>query len=275
MNDYEKRKQDRIDRYRERAARSRSESSALSRQASDMASAIPFGQPVHGAADHRYRDRIGQKMEKSLAADEKARYYEEKAEAAEKNRAISSDDPEAVAKLTAKLEHLQTAQTHMKSVNAYYRKHGTCQGYEGISDERAAELDERVKNGYSWERAPFPPYLLSNNNQEIHRLKERIQHLTTARELGYTGWEFDGGRVEANQEINRLQVFFDDIPSAETRQTMKNYGFRWARSEGAWQRQLTDNAIYSARHIPAIQPKDGSDPVKMQPKHRRAQDKER
>lgn len=163
----------------------------------------------------------------------------------------------------------------MKSVNAYYRKHGTCQGYEGISDERAAELDDRVKNGYSWERAPFPPYLLSNNNQEIHRLKERIQHLTTARELGYTGWEFDGGRVEANQELNRLQVFFDDIPSAETRQTMKNYGFRWARSEGAWQRQLSDNAIYSARHIPAIQPKDGSDPVKMQPKCRRTQDKER
>ena len=73
MNDYEKRKQDRIDRYRERAARSRSESNALSRQASDMASAIPFGQPVHGAADRRYRDRIGQKMEKSLAADEQAR----------------------------------------------------------------------------------------------------------------------------------------------------------------------------------------------------------
>ena len=53
MNDYEKRKQDRIVHYRERAARSRSESNALSRQASDMASAIPFGQPVHGAADRR------------------------------------------------------------------------------------------------------------------------------------------------------------------------------------------------------------------------------
>ena len=46
----------------------------------------------------------------------------------------------------------------MKKVNAYYRKHKTCQGCEGVSEEQAAELDESMKNAYSWETAAFPSY---------------------------------------------------------------------------------------------------------------------
>ena len=133
---------------------------------------------------------------------------------------------------------------------------------------QAEKLDERVRNGYSWEKSPYPPYALSNNNQEIRRLQGRIKQLTEARELGYQGWEFEGGKVVANAENNRLQVFFDEIPSAELRQELKSRGFHWARSEGAWQRQLTDNAIYSASRITAIQPKDVTNPLKIQPKRK-------
>ncbi len=59
----------------------------------------------------------------------------------------------------------------MKTINAYYRKHQTCFGCEGVTEEEAARLDQRVKDGYSWETAPYPPFALSNNNQEIHRIK--------------------------------------------------------------------------------------------------------
>ena len=271
MNDYEQRKQDRIDRYLARAEKARTESSSLSQQASKMLSAIPPGQPLlvdHHSykSDRRYRDRIGKKMDQAIAASEKAAYYEAKAEAAEKNTAISSDDPEAIAKLTEKLESLKAAQELMKSVNAYYRKHGTCHGAEGLSEELAEKLDQDVKNGPSWINVPFASYALSNNNQEIHRVQDRIKQLTDARELGYTGWEFDGGRVEANVEKNRLQIFFDEIPSEDVRRDLKSRGFRWARSEGAWQRQLTKNAIYAASRVKAIQPTDGSDPMDIQPK---------
>lgn len=72
----------------------------------------------------------------------------------------------------------------------------------------------------------------------------------------------------ANSENNRLQIFFDEIPSPEIRQELKGQGFRWARSEEAWQRQLTDNAIYAAKQIKAIRPSDGSDPMKIQPKRK-------
>lgn len=269
MNDYEQKKQDRIDRYRELADKARAQSSAYYQQSEKMASAIPFGQPVIDAADRRYRDKIGKKMDQSLEAANKAAYYERKAEAAENNTAISSDDPEAIEKLTAKLEKLKELQAYMKSVNAYYRKNGTCRGMEGISDEQAVEFDEAVKNGYSWEKSPFPAYALSNNNQEIHRVQDRLRRLKEAREGGYTGWEFDGGKVVANQEANRLQIFFDDIPDESVRRDLKGWGFKWARSVGAWQRQLTQNAIYAASRIEAIKPTDGSDPIRIQPKNRK------
>lgn len=271
MNEYERKKQARIDRYRERAGQARAESSTLSRQASDMLSAIPPGQPLlvdHYSykSDKRYREKIGRKMDQSIAAGEKAEYYEQKARAAEQNTAISSDDPEALQKLTDKLTRLKGSQAMMKKVNAYYRKHQTCRGCEGISPEQAAELDADMENAHSWETAPYPSYLLSNLNQEIHRIEKRIEQLSHVKEGGFQGWEFDGGEVVANVEKNRLQVFFDSIPPEEVRTALKGHGFRWARSEGAWQRQLSQNALYSARRIPAIRPIDGSDPVKVQPK---------
>ena len=273
MSDYEERKQARIDRYRERAEQARQESRELSQESISMLERIPPGQPIlvghHSERGHRkLLERSDRKMEQSIAASEKAAYYEHKAEAAERNTAIFSDDPDALTKLNKKLESLQVAQTRMKQINAYYRKHGTCQGFHGLSDEQAEKLDDRVRNGYSWEKAPYPAYALSNNNQEIRRLKERIKQLTQAREVGYQGWEFEGGKVVANAENNRLQIFFDEIPSSELRQELKGRGFRWARSEGAWQRQLTDNAIYSASRIQALQPTDGSDPLKIQPKRK-------
>ena len=268
MNDYEERKQARIDRYRERAEKAHAESHSFYKQSTDMASAIPAGQPVHGPADRRYREKIGRKMDQSIAALEKADYYERKAQAAENNTAISSDDPEALAKLKEKLEDLQISQTRMKQINAYYKKNGTCRGFHGLSDEEADRLDERVRNGYSWEKVPYSPYALSNNNQNINTVKKRIAQLTEAKELGYQGWEFDGGKVVANADMNRLQIFFDAIPDEEVRKELKGQGFKWARSVGAWQRQLTDNAIYAARRIQAIRPSDGSDPIKIQPKRR-------
>ena len=80
------------------------------------------------------------------------------------NNAISSDDPKAVEKLTEKLNKCEKEQEFMKKVNSYYKKNGTVKGCEGVSDELAAKLDKRVQEAYSWERQPFPPYRLTNNN---------------------------------------------------------------------------------------------------------------
>lgn len=112
---------------------------------------------------------------------------------------------------------------------------------------------------------PFPTFL-SYLVCLHHRIQERIKQLERNRDIGFQGWEFEGGYVEANAGLNRLQIFFDEIPPQEVRTELKGRGFRWARSEGAWQRQLTRDAIYAASRIPALCPKDGTDPRKLQPK---------
>ena len=78
------------------------------------------------------------------------------------------------------------------------------------------------------------------------------------------GWEFDGGRVEANTADNRLQIFFDEKPDKEIREELKGNGFRYAPSTEAWQRQLNDNAIYAADCIKCIQPLTGERPTELQ-----------
>ena len=82
------------------------------------------------------------------------------------------------------------------------------------------------------------------------------------------GWEFDGGRVEANTADNRLQIFFDEKPDKEIREELKGNGFRYAPSTEAWQRQLNDNAIYAADCIKCIQPLTGERPTELQKRAR-------
>ena len=180
---------------------------------------------------------------------------------------ISADDPQAVQKLEKKLAGLEKAQETMKAVNAYYRKHKTLDGCPHLSPERIEKMKADMSSQWHIEDKPYPTWALSNNNAEIRRVKERIKSLSLQKEIGYVGWEFEGGKVEANTEANRLQIFFDEKPDAVTREELKSNGFRWSPKAEAWQRQLTDNAYYSANYIKAIQPLTGEKPTDLQRAH--------
>ena len=177
---------------------------------------------------------------------------------------IRQDDPQAIPKLQKKLDGLVKAQETMKAVNAYYRKHGTLDGCPHLSPDNIENLKADMTSSWHYEKKPFQSWELSNNNAEIHRVRQRIESLTRAKETVYVGWEFDGGHVEANREQSRLQVFFEDKPDAEARQQLKEHGFRWAPSVGAWQRLLNGNAYYAADRIPSIQPLTGEKPTELQ-----------
>lgn len=183
---------------------------------------------------------------------------------------ISADDPQAVQKLEAKLEKLQASQDTMKAVNAYYRKHKTLDGCPNLSAESIEKMKAEMSSQWHIEDKPYPSWALSNNNAEIRRVKGRIAELTRKQETAYAGWEFDGGRVEANREDNRLQIFFEEKPDEKTREALKESGFRWSPKAGAWQRQLNDNAIYAADRLPCIRPLSEKSPVEIQKEARTA-----
>ena len=162
---------------------------------------------------------------------------------------ISSDDPQALVKLRAKLAGLEGLQATMKAANAYYRKHNTLDGCPDITEEQKETIESSMARGW-YTAAPFAPYELSNNNATIKRARERIAELEKRQaEPAPEGWAFDGGEVVINTELNRLQIIFDDKPDDDLRASLKSRGFRWAPSQGAWQRQYTDNAVYAAKKI--------------------------
>jgi hypothetical protein len=175
------------------------------------------------------------------------------------------DDPQAAAKLEAKLVKLESAQETMKAVNAYFRKNKTLEGCPSLTPEQITKLQQEMSQSWHLDKSrPYPAYMLSNNNAEIRRIRGRIEQVRQHEETNFAGWEFDGGRVEANKADNRLQVFFDGKPDEAARDELKANGFRWAPSVGAWQRQLNKNAYYAAGYISCIQPISGEKPIDVQ-----------
>lgn len=60
--------------------------------------------------------------------------------------------------------------------------------------------------------------------------------------------------VVKNYEENRLQIFHEEKPAQEVINKLKTEGWRWSRNNGCWQRQLTQNACWSAARVIAGDP---------------------
>lgn len=179
-------------------------------------------------------------------------YYFRKIKNIFANTTIYSGDAMALEKLENKLHDLEELHAKMKAYNAHFRKHGTMKGYEGISDEKAAEMDAAISK--SWCKQPCAPYQLTNNNAEMKRIKIRIVELKRLKEEAAKPQEnkyphVDGLEVVENAEAMRIQLLFDGKPDDDTRTLLKSNGFRWAPSVGAWQRQLTQNGIYATKRV--------------------------
>lgn len=250
-NEYEAKRQARIDRLRKAADNADQESQSRFDTADKMASAIPFGQPIlvghySEAGDRRYRDRIHANMRKGIDAQDKAASLRSRADAAESNRSIFSDDPDASEKLEAKLTRLEKRQETMKAANRLVRK-GDKDGLSemGFNDARIDQLLTPDLAG----RVGFPSYLLTNNNANIRRIKKRVAHIAAHADDQTSEVQVGPVRIVDNVDDNRLRIFFPDKPSAEVRTALKRSGFRWARSIGAWQRHRSNQANYEARRI--------------------------
>ena len=160
---------------------------------------------------------------------------------------ISSDDDDVLEQLEEKLAYMERDHTEMKNMNAYWRKHKTLEGYPGIS---------KTLRDKTFTRQPFSQYTLQNSNQNMKRIKDRIQELKTRNEKPWEGWAFDGGLVEMNYQDNRIQIFFDEKPDSDKRTQLKRNGFRWSPSNMAWQRMLNRNGVFAARRINFLEPID-------------------
>lgn len=257
MNSYDQKQADKKQYYLDQAAKCDADAEAAFDSARQATAGIPMGQPIlvghHSEGRHR-RDlgRHDSRMRKGIELQEKAAYYRGKAAGMGKG-GISADDPAATEKLQAKIDSAKRLQAFMKQANKIIRRKLDDDGKVAalvaectISESKAREL--LVPDFCN--RVGFPAYQLSNNNANIKRMEGRVDELRKApkarQEFFYPESDV---QVVVDPAINRTQVVFPGKPPEAVRTVLKANGFRWAPSQGAWQRHCSERAFQLADMI--------------------------
>ncbi len=257
VNHYEAKQEARRARLEARAERLQREGQGRIDRAHKMAEAIPFGQPIlighHSERrDRNYRGKIHSGFDAGFKTLKAAGDVAARA-ASIGSGGISSDDPDAIAKLRDELTAMEKRQDWMKRANEILRRHKGAAGVPhliqaGYPEKLALSLIEPDFAGHTG----FASFQLTNNSANMRRVRARIAELEARAGAQDKETEAKGGlRILENVEANRLQLIFPDKPSPEIRAELKAGGFRWAPSEGAWQRQLSNGARYAASRVVA------------------------
>lgn len=103
-------------------------------------------------------------------------------------------------------------------------------------------------------RIGIADYALKNNSSEIRRIQGRIEELEKRQQAASLGGNetiqyTQGIQIVVNREENRVQICFPGKPGDSIRFQLKQNGFHWSRQHMAWQRQISDSALYWAKDI--------------------------
>ena len=179
------------------------------------------------------------------------------------NNIISANDHMAINMLKENLEYIESNIAYMQKVNDYYCENGTTVGCEGVDNETASKLNERISD---CQATPYPGRFFKENYKKAGRIKANIDRLEKHPETLFKGWQFAGGEAIVNLANNRLQLMFEDKPTDEQRAVLKQNGFKYAPTTKAWQRPLDYKTMAAANRIDFIKPLDGRTPMDLQPK---------
>lgn len=252
MNSYEQKQEARRARYEARAENAEAKGQALHDQAHRMAESIPFGQPMlvdHYSynRDRNFRARIHNTFGKAFAEMDKAKHYAAKAEAVGTG-GISSDDPDAIAKLRAELVNIEAAQDKMKAANRAIRRNDRAALAElGFTAEQIEGLFKPDFCG----RVGFASYALSNNSANARRIEKRIKELERLQDRGDVERQGNGYTYREDTTENRVMFEFPGKPDADTRALLKRHAFKWSPTRSAWVRQLNNAGIYAGKQVRA------------------------
>lgn len=243
----------RIEGLRHAGERRLAKAEATHETAHQMAERIPLGQPIlvdHYSArrDQNYRNKMGEKFRTAFALQDEGKRLIARADSAEKNTAIFSDDPDAIAKLEVELADRTASQEHDKAINRALRAGDRRKLVElGLSPP----IIERLLVPDPLGQIGIPSYTLTNNAAQIRRLGARIAELKKHRKQGpLPAQRF--GAVEVTEEDDRVRLRFAN-PDASTRERLKpllkGSGFHWSPHAKAWQRLANPAAWNAARDL--------------------------
>jgi len=164
---------------------------------------------------------------------------------------IKSTDNNATTKLKQKLKMLQDRKTMLKNgvvAAKEYQKNKDLSVFKkyNIDEETTKTIVNHIdKGGKPTEKDMYNWFTMPYLNRDIKEVEKRIAILEKNQAKGTDEILIEGGKIVHNGEAQRLQIFFDGIPSKEVREALKSHAFKWAPTAKAWQRTLTENAKYA------------------------------
>ena len=185
MSTYRERREARAERLRGWADKRETRGTAAVDRAADMASVIPFGQPMltdHYSyrRDRNYRTRIADTFDRGYADLTKANEMRSRADNIEAaaDHAIYSDDPDAIERLTERIAELEAERARIKAFNASCRR--TPGGDASLLDDRQRAQLDSVRRHSAFQlgkQGQMPGYALINLGGNIRRQQQRLDAL--------------------------------------------------------------------------------------------------
>jgi hypothetical protein len=209
------------------------------RTASDrLVEHIPFGQPIlvghHSEGRHRRTMTRAQNHMFAMVAENKlAERHESKADGIENQleRSIFSDDSDATEKVKERIAANEAKRDHMKKVNVLYRK-ADREGLKALGLDYDT-LKVGVDAGYSWERAPYVAYELTNLGARIRDDKKRLGHIAVLSDRRAKAEASEAGvTIEKSSDGSYCSVTFAEKPARSVLNDLRAAGFHW--SAASW-----------------------------------------
>ena len=157
-----------------------------------------------------------------------------------------ADTPEKAARAIDEIERFRLG--YLKHRNTMWAAYSRCMSPMitgparfpvARNQKRMETYDRRVSEFLAWvEKAKRAA------QRNIAKVGEPVPEVDQRESVSET---FDGIEIVQNFALDRVQILFDGKPDEETRSRLKGAGWRWSPREGAWQRKLTNNALYSAK----------------------------
>jgi len=143
----------------------------------------------------------------------------------------------------------------MKEINAFFRKEKDSKARYAYVESLGffkdtdviKDIVEPVYGG-----AGFAPYQLQLSNANIKRMTTRLKALqvkSDCRETGNKSVKWSFCEIVSNYDADRYQLIFDGKPPAEAIAILKRNGMRWSPRYTAWQRKITNNALWSLNNL--------------------------
>lgn len=171
---------------------------------------------------------------------------------------IQANHPDAARLLRAKIVRALEQHEKMKAANAIIR---------AATNDDVEALAAAVSKDTGWQRGTclkivrpnefgsrgIPDWMLTNARAQIRRLEARLAQIERnhANDRTERTHETSVGAVRyvEDPKLARVQLIFADKPDEAVRAKLKQSGFRWSPSQGAWQRHLTTAGRYAAARM--------------------------